>query len=32
MVRAFNRITDPSVRRRLFELTKALANMTFKKG
>ena len=26
LVRAYNRIADPAVRKRLFELTKALAN------
>jgi transcriptional regulator with XRE-family HTH domain len=30
LVRAFNRITDPLVRRRLFELTKALAAMEYR--
>lgn len=30
MVRAFNRIADPLVRRRLFELAKALASMSYR--
>ena len=30
MVRAFNRITDPLVRRRLFELTKTLAALRYR--
>jgi transcriptional regulator with XRE-family HTH domain len=31
LVRAFNRITDPSVRRRLFELAKALAATEYRR-
>jgi alkanesulfonate monooxygenase SsuD/methylene tetrahydromethanopterin reductase-like flavin-dependent oxidoreductase (luciferase family) len=27
LIRAFNRIDDPTIRRRLFELTKALADL-----
>jgi transcriptional regulator with XRE-family HTH domain len=32
LVRAYNRIPDPAVRKRLFELAKALANLDDKRG